>query len=233
MRKVSLLHDFSSDTHERRQYRRMALQFGVWLLDDSQSGAPIAGVGADISGGGMQFLLESHFTESHAAIAFEIGGRQMRADILVIEAAQTMFRGEPWYHYRAKFVGMLSGDFYFLVEFIDARAEAVAPGRLQAVEPRKPAAPKVSSATLESYDKLPAPIKKQILETLVRMKRLAPGEPAGGAPVAAHYGGTQSVDERLFHRFWVRTRVDSPAGSLVYNTDFLISDDGGKIVVHE
>jgi hypothetical protein len=211
----------------------MALQFGVWLLNDASGSAPIAGVGADVSGGGLQFLFEKHFTERHAAIAFETGGRQMRADILVIEAAQTMFRGQPWYHYRAKFVGMLRGDFNFLVEFIDARAEAVAPSRLPAVAPVKRGGATISATPLESYDKLPDQTKKQILQTLVRIKRLAPGEPARGTLIATHYGGAQSTDTGLFHRFWVRTRVESPAGSFVYNTDLLISDDGTEIVVHE
>lgn len=208
----------------------MALQFGVWLLDDAQGGAPFAGVGADISGGGLQFLLEKQRTDSHAALAFEIGGRQMRADVVVIECVPTTFRGQPWYHYRAKFVGMLSGDFYFLVEFIDARAQEVAPAGLR---PAAAANPKVSPTPLESYDKLPGHIKKQMMLTLMRMKRLPAGELATLAPIAAHYGGTESSDGKLFHRFWVRTRVESQAGSLVYNTDFLISDDGTKLVVRQ
>jgi hypothetical protein len=66
---MSLLHSFSQDEIERRQYRRVDLQFPLWWLKDFKGNAAVAGIGIEISGGGLQFLLE-HKIEQQCSLAF-------------------------------------------------------------------------------------------------------------------------------------------------------------------
>ena len=249
MRKLGALHNFNRDTHERRQYRRLSVEFGMWWLDELQGDAPTAGIGVDLSGGGLRFVLEREFKQSRGAIAFAIGGRQMRANIAIIEYLPTVFRGQFWYHYRAKFVSLLSCDFDFLTAYIDAHVGAsdpqppghVAPSHIAA--PPNPSAPTAASpppavvkrplSSIDSFDKLPVAIKKQIVQTLVHANRLPRGQQSYISPITAHYNGIQTGEKGNFHRFSVRTQINSQAGPQVFHSDFLVSDDGSTVVYRE
>lgn len=251
------MHNFDRDTHERRQYRRLATEFGLWWLDELQGDAPTAGIGVDISGGGLRFVLEREFRQTRGAIAFSIGGRRMRANILVIESLPTVYRGQFWFHYRAKFIGMLSSDFDFLTAYIDAQPAVAeqrthAPPARAAAPPARAAAPPAAAlpqpgaspsppppvirrplSSIDSFDKLPTPVKKQIVQALVRANRLPRGQQTYLSPITAHYNGMQTGEGGNFHRFSVRTQINSHAGTQIFNSDFLISDDGTKVIYRE
>jgi hypothetical protein len=118
----NLLHNFNSDHRERRQYQRIALQFPIWWLQSAHERAPAAGIGLEISGGGLQFLLQQRI-ESTASIAFQIDERRMRANIGIVERTQTAYKDLPWYRYRAKFVGVLDADFEFIIALTERLVE--------------------------------------------------------------------------------------------------------------
>src|SRR5450755_1477095 len=102
----SLLHSFTNDHQERRQYPRVRLRFALWWLKDLRGSKPIPGLGIEISGGGVQFLLQ-HKIGSQCSLAFQVNDRPMRASVDVLQSAETVFEEQPWQHYRAKFVGLM------------------------------------------------------------------------------------------------------------------------------
>ncbi len=110
---------------------------------------------------------------------------------------------------RAKFVGLLEADYDFIL------ALAQKPAR------------DISAASHQSYDMLPARIQAEIVAKLVGIKRLAPPQAPGPARFAAHYAGIEHANDGIvYHRFFIRSHMDSPAGAFVFNTEALISDDG-------
>lgn len=204
----SHLHSFADDERqERRQYERVELRFALWWLKDLRGSEPIPGVGIEISGGGLQFMLR-HKIASQCSLAFEINGRRMRASADVLHADEIVFEAQPWQHCRAKFVGLVEADYNFIVGL------AGRPAR------------EMSIASHQSYDLLPVLVRETIVAKLAETKRLAPCDPAQ-AHLAAHYAGTEAAkDGSVFHRFFVRSHVQSPEGTFVYNTEALVSDDG-------
>ena len=118
---ASLLHSFSQDEIERRQYERVDLRFPLWWLKDFKGNDVVPGIGIEISGGGLQFLLEHKVDQ--CSLAFLINDRRMRANILVVQSADCTYEGRQWYRHRAKFVGLMSNDFDYITAFTDACAQ--------------------------------------------------------------------------------------------------------------
>jgi hypothetical protein len=206
------LHSFAEDDRvERRQYPRLSLRFALWWLKDLRGSEPVPGLGIEISGGGLQFLLRKK-TADECSLAFEIHGRRMRASVDVLHSAQTMFEGGPWHHHRAKFVGLIQADFDFLMRQVDGEAKAL------------------SAASHQSYEMLPQHIQEQIVAKLAGIKRLAPCADGTLPHLAAHYAGKEPAkDGDFFHRFFIRSHMQSPGGAFVYNTEVWVSDDGSSV----
>jgi hypothetical protein len=228
---LSLLHSFSQDAVERRQYNRVEIQFPLWLLKDVRGEEPVPGIGIEISGGGLQFLLELTI-ENQCSLAFELNNHRMRANVMVIQSASCEFRGRTWQRYRAKFVGLLNSDFDLIIAFTSARVQpnAVAAPALRPASTN----PKKSVGALESYDMLPLRIQEMIVRKLVQLKRLVAPLEVRLALLAAHYGGIQPAsDGYVYHRFFIRTRMNTKTGVVVYNTEVLVSDNGKDLIVRE
>lgn len=95
----SRLHSFADDERqERRQYPRIQVRFALWWLKDLRGSEPVPGLGIEISGGGLQFLLHQK-VGSQCSLAFEIHGRRMRASVDVLQSTEMVFEGQPWQHY--------------------------------------------------------------------------------------------------------------------------------------
>ena len=205
----SHLHSFVDDERqERRQYPRVELRFALWWLKDLRGSEPVPGLGIEISGGGLQFLLHQKIG-SQSSLAFEINGRRMRASVDVLHADEIEFEGQPRQRYRAKFVGLMEADHTFILGLAQRPLSDF------------------SIASHQSYDMLPVPIQEQIVAKLVCMKRLAPPPESGRVRLAAHYAGVEHAkDGKLFHRFFIRSHMQSETGGVVFNTEALISDDG-------
>ena len=231
---ISLLHSFSQDEIERRQYPRIAVQFPLWWLKDFKGNDVVAGIGIEISGGGLQFLLEEQI-EFQCSLAFNVEDRRMRANILVIQSAPVAYKGKPWHRHRVKFVGLMNSDFDYIMAFTEAYAEKApdAPGAVRRSPLAKPKS-KSSIGSLESYDMLPLHVQDTIVRKLVELQRLVKPHETRLALLAAHYGGIQpSTEGNVFHRFFIRTRMNSHSGAIVFNTEVLISDNGRDVVVRE
>jgi hypothetical protein len=231
----SLLHSFSQDQIERRQYQRVEIQFPLWWLKDFKGNETVAGIGLEISGGGLQFLLEEKI-ELQCSLAFNIEDRRMRANVLVVQSAVCWYKERQWHRHRAKFVGLMNGDFDYITAFTEAYARKTSEGA-SAAAPRtlvvKPK-PKQSVGSLESYDMLPLRVQETIVAKLVELKRLVPPHETRLALLAAHYGGIQPAnDDNVFHQFFIRTRMNSPTGPLIFNTEVLVSDNGKDVVVRD
>jgi hypothetical protein len=240
-----LLHSFSQDQKERRQYRRVEVQFPLWWLKDSKGSVP--GIGIEVSGGGLQFLLE-HRLDEKCSLAFQITDRRMRANIMTVQSADFAHEGRDWQRYRAKFVGLLEADFHFIIAFTDNHAKHTAAAftdnngkqpdeaALRPLQPpvRDTTGPKMSVGSLESFDMLPTHVQEEIVQMLVDMKRLVSPRGSRLALLGAHYGGIQGGNNgENYHRFFIRTRVNLDEGHVVYNTEVLVSDDGLKVLVRE
>jgi hypothetical protein len=231
---ISLLHSFSQDQIEQRQYQRVEVQFPLWWLKDFKGEDAVPGIGIEISGGGLQFLLEEKI-ELQCSLAFNIGDRRMRANVLVVQSAVCVHKEKHWHRHRAKFVGLMNSDFDHIVAFTEACAKKSRPAAGAA--PRAPIQKPRSASfvgSLESYDMLPLRIQETIVRKLVELKRLVRPQETRLALLAAHYGGIQPAnDGNVFHRFFIRTRMNSLSGALVYNTEVLISDNGQDVLVRE
>jgi len=221
------LHNFSADEVERRQYRRINLQFPLWWMKGPEASAVIAGIGVEISGGGIQFLLPEPIPQRACTIALRINDRNVRANIMIVLAAAVVYKDQPMHHHRAKFLGLRDSDFDFIIALTSAVPVATGAGALRT---------KNSIGSLESYDMLPLKIKEEIVRTLVSMKRLAKPRETHLALMVAHYAGLQAADEGSvpFHRFSIRTKMDPGGrGMMVFDTHFLISEDGTKVLIRE
>jgi hypothetical protein len=228
---LSLLHSFGQDAVQRRQYNRVEIQFPLWLLKDVRGEEPVPGIGIEIAGGGLQFLLELTI-ENQCSLAFELSDRRMRANVMVVQSASCEFRGRTWQRYRAKFVGLLSRDFDLIIAFTSAHAQPN-PVAAPALRPAG-TNPKKSVGAIESYDMLPLRIQEMIVRKLVQLKRLVAPLEIRLALLAAHYGGIQPTsDGYVYHRFFIRTRLNTKTGVVVYNTEVLVSDDGKDLIVRE
>ena len=222
-----LLHSFSADQSERRQYRRVALQFPMWWLKDQTLNNVVPGIGIEISGGGLMFLLEHRIAQTKCSIAFSLSDRRTRANLEIIKIVGCAFKEQAWQQHSAKFVGLMEKDFNFIITYTDKHN----PTPIQSSLPRL-AAKRKSSISHDSYDLLPLRIQEQIVQKLVDMQRLQPPPEPRLAHLAAHYSGvSQAEDGNVFHRFLIRTKMNSQAGPLVYNTEVLISDDGATLFI--
>jgi hypothetical protein len=234
-------HDFRHNISERRQYQRIALTFPMFWLPKSKP--PVAGVGIELSGGGLQFLLQEEGSHGPASIAFQVHDRRIRAEVLVLGSSLDKYKGQFWQRYRSQFVGLLETDFDFILALTEGKAgQAGQPGQAGGAVPslvdlaasERTQQPKTSVANTYSFELLPEDTRDRIVKTLIDMKRLPQGLRPGQVPMALHYAGTLPANGgRIFHRFSVRSRMSSAAGSHVFATNFLISDDGRKIIVRE
>jgi hypothetical protein len=232
---ISLLHSFSQDQIERRQYQRVEVQFALWFLKDFKGTEAIAGIGIEISGGGLQFILEQKI-EQQCSLAFVTDNRRMRANVLIVQSVVCSYKGQEWNRHRAKFVGLMSGDFDAIIAFTEAHAQNKPKDGAGPAQRRPPGRPKSkhSVGSLESYDMLPLRIQDAIVRRLVDLKRMVRPQETRLALLAAHYGGIQPAsDGNVYHRFFIRTRMNAKTGPLVYNTEVLVSDDGEEVLIRD
>jgi hypothetical protein len=216
------LHNFGADAAERRQYPRIDLQFPLWWMKGAEAASAVAGIGVEISGGGMQFLLQESIPERACSIVFEIKARRMKANVVIILATKVMYKERPWQHNRAKFLGLLSTDFDFIMAIKPDRPVPTGGGLLKG---------KDSVGSLEAYEMLPAKIKEDIVKSLVGMRRLAPPREARLASLVAHYVGLQpgALGSAACYRFSIQTKMKAE----VFDTHVLVSLDGTKLIICE
>lgn len=119
MESRGLLHNFNAKQGERRQYRRFLLQYAVWWLKDRKLENPVAGLGTEISAGGLQFMLQAQIPQTDCTVVLEVNGRRMRANIALVQTAEVAYKGQAWKQYSAKFVGLLNADFDFILALTD------------------------------------------------------------------------------------------------------------------
>jgi hypothetical protein len=204
----------------------------MWWLKDQTPNNVVPGIGIEISGGGLMFLLEHRIAQTECSIAFSLSDRRMRANLEIIRIVGAAFKEQAWQQHSAKFVGLMEKDYNFIITYTDKHSPTpIRSSPIQSSLPR-PAAKRKSSISHESYDLLPLRIQEQIVQKLVDMRRLQPPSDPRLAHLVAHYGGvSQAEDGNVFHRFLIRTQMNSRAGPLVYNTEVLISDDGATLSI--
>ncbi len=236
------LHDFMADGERRRQYVRLRLKFAMWWLQEGRVDMAVPGIGVDISGGGMQFMLDiDHLIAGKVCtIAFKIHTRKMRANVRVVRTEDVLFEGYVMRRYDVQFEGLLSNDFNFLMSLTEGTPKIIdnaktAVGLRSGTTARSLGLqPMVSVGDLTSYDALPSHVKEQIVSMLVTMKRMTPVTHVANALMAAHYGGRQEAAHgAAYHRFSIRSKMNSEKGAFVFTTLFLVSDDGASVIVRE
>jgi hypothetical protein len=195
-----------------------------------------------VAGGGMQFMLElrHQISTDVCCLAFQIRDRKVRANVRILRTEEILYKSQLWQRFNAKFDGLLSNDFDFIVSLSDQKShrqpgERSAATAARSVPKSPPTKSRTSIGNLDSYNMLPSRLKEQIVEMLVGMKRVAPVLDANLALMAAHYGGIQAAAEgdMPYHRFSIRTKMNSEKGAFVFDTQFLVSDDGATVLVHE
>jgi hypothetical protein len=235
-------HDFQVSDGERRQYPRLSLTSAtspMWWFSGEIGG--VKGIATEISAGGIQFLLKRRLPKRECSIAFQVNDRKMWAKVSIVRTTQAMHEDQCWNCYGANFEGLLESDFDFIVALSDTGVEphseaGWAGSPAQPFGQASPTASAVSISSLQSNEGLlPAVAREQIVQMLVAMDRLQAVENMYFALVAIHYVGIHPSAEAdvLYHRFAVRTRKNTDDGRVVYNTHFLVSDDGLKILLHE
>jgi len=237
------LHDFMVDGEKRRQYVRLRLKFAMWWLQDGRVDMVVPGIGVDISAGGMQFMLDiDHPIAGNVCnIAFKIQNRKMRANVRKMRTEEVLFEGHVMRRYDVQFEGLLSNDFNFLISLTEGISKIpdnakTAVGLRSGTTARSLGLqPRTSVGDLTSYDALPSHVKERIVSMLVTMKRMNPQTNVALALMAAHYGGRQEAadGEAPYHRFSIRTKMNSEKGAFVFTTLFLVSDDGASVIVRE
>jgi hypothetical protein len=237
------LHDFMADGEKRRQYVRLRLKFAMWWLQEGRVDMVVPGIGVDISAGGMQFMLDIDrpIAGNVCTIAFKIQTRKMRANVRVVRTEEVLFEGYVMRRNDVQFEGLLSNDFKFLMSLTEGTPK-IPDNVKMAVGLRSGTTaqslglqPRTSVGDLTSYDALPSHVKEQIVSRLVTMKRMTPVTHVAHALMAAHYGGRQEAadGEPAYHRFSIRTKMNSEKGAFVFTTLFLVSDDGASVIVRE
>ena len=232
-------HDFRVSGSERRQDQRLSLTFPMWWFSGEIGG--VEGLAIEISAGGIQFLLKRELPKRQCSIAFQINDRKMQAKVSIVRTTQAMHENQEWNCYGAKFDGLLESDFDFIVALNDSWVEP----HSEAGQADSPALPLgqaqpmsvVSISALQSSDGvLPEIARGRMVEMLVGMGRLQAVQDLYLALIAIHYVGIHPSFEGdvLYHRFAIRTRKDMVGDDrVVYNTHFLVSDDGSKIRLYE
>ena len=239
----NLLHEFKADGRERRQYVRLRLKFAMWWLQDGRVDMVVPGIGVDISAGGMQFMLDiDHPIAGNVCnIAFKIQNRKMRANVRKMRTEEVLFEGNVMRRYDVQFEGLLSNDFDFVLSLTEGTPKIpdnakTAVGLRSGTTARSLGLqPKTSIGDLTSYDALPSHVKERIVSMLVTMKRMNPQTNVALALMAAHYGGRQEAAHGAapYHRFSIRSKMNSEKGAFVFTTLFLVSDDGASVIVRE
>jgi hypothetical protein len=230
------------DGEKRRQYVRLRLKFAMWWLQDGRVDMVVPGIGVDISAGGMQFMLDiDHpIAGNVCTIAFKIQTRKMRANVRVVRTGDVLFEGYVMRRYDVQFEGLLSNDFNFLMSLTEGTPKIpdnakTAVGLRSGTTARSlDLQPMASVGDLTSYDALPSHVKEQIVSMLVTMKRMTPVTHVAHALMAAHYGGRQeAANGAPYHRFSIRSKMNSEKGAFVFTTLFLVRDDGASVIVRE
>jgi hypothetical protein len=232
-------HAFQISDADRRQYPRRSVTSPMWWFSGEIGG--VEGIAIEISAGGIQFLLKRRLPKRECSIAFQINDRKMWAKVSIVRMTQAMHENQCWNCYGANFEGLLESDFDFIVGLSDTSVEPYSEaGRAGSPAPpageAPPTASAVSISSLQSNEGLlPDVAREQIVQMLVAMGRLQAVENMYFALMAIHYVGLHASAEAdvQYHRFAVRTRKNTVDGRVVYNTHFLVSDDGFKILLHE
>jgi hypothetical protein len=228
-------HDFRVSGSERRQYPRLSLTFPMCWFSGEIGG--VEGLGIEISAGGIQFLLKRELPKRQCSIAFQINDRKMQATVSIVRTTQVMHENGEWTCYGAKFEGLLESDFDCIVALSGSRVEPHSEaGADVTAPPLGQAQPAVSISALQSSDELlPEITRERIVEILVGMGRLQVVQDLYLALIALHYVGIHPSAEGdvQYHRFSIRTKRNTADGRVVYNTHFLVSDDGSKIHLFE
>jgi hypothetical protein len=205
-------HDFGRDAAERRQYRRMVVRFPLWWMKDAKANVAVAGIGLEISCGGLQFLLPEKIATGGCPVLFTLKERRMLANIEIKMAAEVVYEEQPWLHYRAMFFGLRETDFDFIITITE----------------------KLASKPLPTFDTLPDKIKFQIINTLVKMKRMSRATKSEVSSLDTHYVGKEALKGgATFLRFNVRSKIESDEGVMLFDTYFLLSEDGTSLMIRE
>ncbi len=239
MAEKARFHDFGTPGADRRQYLRLPLTFPMWWLSGEIGG--VEGIAIEISAGGIQFLMKRKLPKRECSIAFQINDRKMWAKVGIVRSMQELHDNQYWNCYGAIFEELLESDFDFIVVLSYAgtkpHSEAGRDSSPEAPPGEEPPAESVVSISRlrSSAGLLPDAVREQIVQMLVVMDRLEEVDNIYFAPIAIHYIGLHPSEEAdvLYHRFAVRSRKDTADGRVVYNTQFLISDDALDIRLYE
>jgi hypothetical protein len=220
----SFLHEFRGKAAEQRQFPRMTVAFLVSIKNDASDTAA-AGIGIDISGGGISFLSQDHVPLRECSIGLHIRARRVQANIIVLAATEVVFNEELWRRHRAQFTVLLKTDFDFIMALTHPGSHTLVSEHAEAVEREN------SCGVVESFGMFPTGLKDKIVQILVGMKRLTPPKSSQLALLAAHYGGPEFANDGtlLCHRL----RIRSQDGAMVFETNFRVSADGDPVVVRD
>jgi hypothetical protein len=209
---VNLPHNFSDNAANRRQYRRIFIRFPLWWMKDVKTNVAVAGIGIELSGGGLQFLLHETIPTPGCTVLFTIKERRILANIEIKMAAEIVHEKQLWQHCRAKFHGLREIDFHFIMNITK----------------------QLASKPLPTYDTLPVKIKNDIVNALVDMKRLAQPTKNELPLLDVHYAGTESVNSSApLLKFNIRTKLTTYRGVMVFDTYFLLSEDGTTLIIRD
>jgi hypothetical protein len=201
---------------DRRQYKRRAGAFHLWLMTGPKPTDAKPGRGLEISANGLVFIIPERITEPQFNVVVALRETKMPLRLKLVRSDQIEHGGKPWYRYMCEFVGVAADHWDRIVRYVEDEPEPL--DRKANPEPVKQD---------DAYRLLPLAIQQKIIAKLVEQNKLDPPGPGQTPLVKIFYAGqVVRPGQKPAHRVNVHSRKHVKDEVMAYDTRFLVTDEG-------
>jgi len=202
---------------DRRQYKRRAGAFHLWLMP-AEGGEPRPAVGMELSPNGLMFIIPQKIEGPAYNLVLRLHDNNIPVRVKTVRNDIVDHHGKPWNRYMGEFVGIAADHWDRIVRYVNNEPDAPDRRKMQNQEMAKQD---------DAYRLLPLAVQKKIIAKLVEQRKLDP--PADGQQplVKIFYGGlVQRPGAKPVHRVNVHSRVQVKDDVMAYDTRFLVTEEG-------
>lgn len=178
-----------------------------------RGGAAISAVGTQVSPAGFSFIVRNAIARSDLDMRIVLRERPINVRVKIEASDVIDLKNERWNRHYCKFTGIAADDWDLVVRYVKDLPE--------------PAATERAATDDNEFRVLPVDVQQQIVETLVRMKRMLPPE-RGVQPLLRFrsLGIKATEDGRSINRIMVESRIPSDDGTRRFESRFGVWSTG-------
>ena len=208
---------FLSRMGDRRQYKRRAGAFHVWVKADVK--AQNDGIGTEVSPSGLVFIVPYGLSDQQLTATIALRNHRFPVRVKILRSDRVEYKGKPWNRYTCEFTGIAADNWDLLVRYVNNVPEPTDRRKMQNQE--------MQDRVDDAYRLLPTSVQNKIVDILVQQHRLEAPKHGQTPLIKLFYGGLHRVPGKPpQHRLNVHSRIVIDGEAMAYDSRFLVSESG-------